>query len=174
MLLGVLTQESNLWQASRHIVEGLTGNPLIGNFYGQTFSGADGYDPSEWVINWAKSDCGYGVGQVTDGMRMSDTSWSANQKRAIALDYASNIAASLRILQSKWNQTKAAGIKINDGNPRYPENWWAAVWAYNTGMNPSDRTGNTTGCTPSPSCTDGARQLGARLHQQPRQRLVSA
>ncbi|MFC7549614.1 SGNH/GDSL hydrolase family protein [Plantactinospora sp. GCM10030261] len=154
ILLGVLAQESNLWQASRHTVEGLTGNPLIGNFYGLAASGADGYDPSEWDINWAKSDCGYGVGQVTDGMRLSDTGMTATKKRAIALDYATNIAAALQILQSKWNQTRSAGIVINDGDPRWPENWWAAVWAYNTGMNPSAKTGNPNGCAPSPTCTD--------------------
>ncbi|MGW4797432.1 golvesin C-terminal-like domain-containing protein, partial [Nonomuraea sp. NPDC004297] len=154
ILLGVLTQESNLWQASRHTVEGLTGNPLIGNFYGQTWYGSDRYDSREWTIDWAKADCGYGVGQVTDGMRLADTTMTTVQKRAIALDYATNIAASLRILQQKWNQTRAAGITVNDGDPRWPENWWAAVWAYNTGMNPSARTGNTSGCTPSPQCTD--------------------
>jgi hypothetical protein len=155
ILLGVLTQESNLWQASRHTVEGLTGNPLIGNFYGQAWGGAN-----PWAINWANADCGYGIGQVTDGMRLTHTSMTPTQKRAIALDYATNIAASLRILQQKWNQTRRAGIIINDGDPRWPENWWAAVWAYNTGMNPSEKTGNTTGCTPSPSCTDGAGNWG--------------
>ena len=34
ILLGILAQESNLWQASWHALEGVTGNPLIGNFYG--------------------------------------------------------------------------------------------------------------------------------------------
>jgi hypothetical protein len=155
ILLGVLTQESNLWQASNHAVEGLTGNPLVGNFYGLARGSAD-----EWAIHWDKSDCGYGVGQVTDGMKVSDTSRSANEKRAIAVDYASNVAASLRILEQKWNQTRHAGIIINDGDARWPENWWAAVWAYNTGMNPGPLTGNTTGCEPGPSCTDGAGNWG--------------
>lgn len=153
ILLGVLTQESNLWQASRHTVEGLTGNPLIGNFYGLGSS-----DP--WAIHWADADCGYGIGQVTDNMRLADTALTANQKRAIALDYATNIAAALRILQQKWNQTRQAGIIINDGDPRWPENWWAAVWAYNTGLQPDANNGNTTGCTPSSTCTDNAGRWG--------------
>jgi len=160
ILLGVLTQESNLWQASRHAVEGLTGNPLIGNFYGLSSSGSPDYNPADWAINWADADCGYGVGQVTDGMRLADTSMSANQKRAIALDYATNIAASLRILQQKWNQTRAAGIIMNDGSARWPENWWAAVWAYNTGMNPSATTGNPGCGQPSPTCTDAGGNWG--------------
>ena len=76
------------------------------------------------------------------------------QQRAIALDYATNIAAGLRILQQKWNQTYHAGININDGDPARIENWFAAVWAYNSGINPQASTGNTSGCTPSPVCTD--------------------
>jgi hypothetical protein len=149
ILLGILAQESNLWQASRHTIEGLAGNPIVGNFYGQRWGSAD-----EWAINWNDADCGYGVGQVTDGMRILDNGMTAAQKRMVAVDYATNIAASLRILQQKWNQTRAAGITINDGDPKWIENWFAATWAYNSGMNPGPKTGNTSGCTPGPSCTD--------------------
>jgi hypothetical protein len=162
ILLGILTQESNLWQASRHTVEGLSGNPIIGSFYGQTFSGSDG-----WAINWADADCGYGIGQITDGMRAADTSLSANQKRALTVDYATNIAASLHILQLKWNQMKAANININDGSAQWLENWYAAAWAYNTGMQPNAANGNTTGCTPGLSCTDGAGNWGLGYTNNP-------
>jgi hypothetical protein len=162
ILLGVLSQESNLWQASSHVVEGESGNPLVGSFYGQTFSGTDG-----WAINFANADCGYGIGQITDGMRITDTSLSAAQKRGLTVDYATNIAASLRILISKWNQTKAAGISINDGSPAWLENWSAAVWAYNTGMQPNAANGNTTGCTPSASCTDGSGNWGLGYTNNP-------
>jgi len=162
ILLGILSQESNLWQASSHVVEGESGNPLIGSFYGQTFSGTDG-----WAINFANADCGYGIGQITDGMRAADTSLTAAQKRGLTVDYATNIAASLRILISKWNQMNLAGININDGGSAWLENWSAAVWAYNTGMQPNAANGNTSGCTPSPACTDGAGNWGLGYTNNP-------
>ncbi|WP_431973949.1 SGNH/GDSL hydrolase family protein [Micromonospora haikouensis] len=152
VMLGILAQESNLWQASWHALEGVPGNPLIGNYYGIE-------DEQGWNIDWAKADCGYGVGQVTDGMRMAgkgkpgEVIRPADEQRAIAVDYATNIAASLRILQEKWNQTYNLGIRMNDADPANPENWWAAIWAYNTGLNPQAITGGT-GCSPGPSCTD--------------------
>ncbi len=34
IMFGILAQESNLWQAQRSVLEGETGNPLVGNFYG--------------------------------------------------------------------------------------------------------------------------------------------
>ncbi len=152
VMLGILAQESNLWQASWHALEGVPGNPLVGNYYG--IKGEEG-----WDIDWTEADCGYGVGQVTDGMRMAgkgkpgEVIRPANEQRAIAVDYATNIAASLRILQEKWNQTYNLGILMNDADPANPDNWWAAVWAYNSGMNPQEVTGGT-GCSPSPWCTD--------------------
>ncbi|MBF9131857.1 hypothetical protein I0C86_23240 [Plantactinospora sp. S1510] len=155
ILLGVLSQESNLWQASWHALEGVTGNPLVGNFYGFDYKGAD-----PWAIRWSASDCGYGVAQVTDGMRVGDTLWTSNQQRAIAVDYASNIAAGLRILEQKWNQTYNAGIRVNDADPGNIENWFAALWAYNTGINPQASTGYPNGCTPSPNCTDSRGNWG--------------
>jgi hypothetical protein len=145
VMLGVLAQESNLWQASWHALEGVPGNPLVGSYYGAR---------DAWTIDWANADCGYGVAQVTDGMRRGDPSRTPTQQRAIAMDYATNIAAGVQILGEKWNQTYNAGIRVNNANPVRPENWFAAVWAYNTGMNPQAITGNTRGCTPGPDCTD--------------------
>ncbi|USX53824.1 DUF1524 domain-containing protein [Lentzea sp. HUAS12] len=146
ILLGVLAQESNLWQASFHVVEGVTGNPLVGSFYGVE----DG-----WGINWSAADCGYGVAQVTDGMRRSGPgTLPADKQLAVAVDYATNIAAGLRILQEKWNQTQALGMTVNGGDAAKAENWFTALWAYNSGINPQASTGNTTGCTPGPNCTD--------------------
>jgi hypothetical protein len=152
VLLGVLTQESNLWQASWHALEGVTGNPLVSNFYGLDRNSDD------WTIRWSEADCGYGVAQVTDGMRLGQR--TPTEQRAIAVDYATNIAAGLQILVQKWNQTYHAGIHINDGDPANIENWFAAVWAYNTGMNPQASTGNTSGCTPGPGCTDSRGNWG--------------
>ena len=58
-----------MWQAPGSVIPGVTGNPLIGNYYG-----LDIYDDSsanDWDIDLADADCGYGVTQVTDGMRMA-------------------------------------------------------------------------------------------------------
>lgn len=145
IMLGILAQESNLWQASWHALEGVTGNPLIGDYYGRRASD-DG-----WSIRWREADCGYGVAQVTTGMRKGDQ--AETTQRAIALDYATNIAAGLRILQDKWNQVYDH-IKVNNADPAKLENWFAAVWVYNSGFQPDARFGNETGCRPSPTCTD--------------------
>ncbi|MCO1576888.1 RICIN domain-containing protein [Crossiella sp. SN42] len=140
VMLGVLGQESNLWQAKRHVLPGQTGNPLVGNYYG-----VDYYNESEaddWTIRWDKADCGYGVGQVTDGMRQpgkphpnkpNDKPRSLNHQVAIATDYAANVAASLQILVGKWNELQAAGVTVNNNDPAKPENWFYALWAYNSG-----------------------------------------
>ncbi|PPF20898.1 hypothetical protein [Rathayibacter sp. AY1A7] len=138
VMLGIIAQESNLWQASRYAVPGVTGNPLIGNFYGLT----DRDTPSNWSVDFAKADCGYGVSQVTDGMRLAGSesngvpAMSTIKQRAVALDYAANVAAGLQILSEKWNQTKAANLTVNNGDPAYLENWFFAVWAYNSGFYP--------------------------------------
>jgi hypothetical protein len=137
VMLGILAQESNLWQVPGYALPGLTGSPLIGNYYGQDVQ-ATGTD--RWAIDWSKSDCGYGVSQVTDGMRKADTgvpgSRTYAQQRAIALDFAANVAAGLQILEAKWNETRSAGLTVNDGNSARIENWFFAVWAYNSGFYP--------------------------------------
>ncbi|MEV1132170.1 GDSL-type esterase/lipase family protein [Agromyces sp. NPDC049794] len=130
--LGIAMQESNLWQASRYAMPGITGNPLIGNYYGIDIYNDSAAD--DWDINMAAADCGYGVMQVTDGMRKGERTYE--QQHAIALDYASNIAAGLQILVQKWNQTYSAGLRINNGDPRHIENWFYAAWAYNSGFYP--------------------------------------
>ncbi|NUP41703.1 MAG: Tat pathway signal protein [Streptomyces sp.] len=145
VLLGVLAQESNLWQASSHAEPGEFGNPLVGNFYGvNIYPGTSGYDPGAiWVIDWAKSDCGYGVGQVTDGMRMAghtkpnETALAPALQRALALDYTVNIAYAARILAQKWNELHSSTVtlRINNDDPARPENWFAAAWDYNSGFN---------------------------------------
>ena|GEM_PF-1504529 len=128
VMLGVLAQESNFWQASRYTVPGVYGDPLIANYYGVDNSTADGW----WQIDYANADCGYGIAQVTDEMRSGDMDYTL--QRLIALDYKANIARGLQILIDKWNQTRAAGMVINDGNPAYIENWFYALWAYNSGF----------------------------------------
>jgi len=143
VVLGVLMQESNLWQASRYTAPGNTGNPLIGDFYGYR-SGT-----SIWDIDYTEADCGYGVGQITDGMRLAghertdpdtglpiETALPYQQQRAIALDYTANVAMTVRMLGQKWNQLANAGMLLNDGNPAYIENWFLVTWAYNSGFHP--------------------------------------
>jgi RHS repeat-associated protein len=152
--LAIMAQESNFSQASWHALPGIAGGPLIADYYG---AGGDIVS-----INYAGADCGYGVGQVTTGMATSETIFSANGKSKIAVDYEENISAGLQILESTWNQLFDAGITANGGNPRYLENWYFATWAYNTGIQPTAKFGNTTGCTPGPSCVgpDGTWGLG--------------
>ncbi|MER6756465.1 hypothetical protein ABT235_20050 [Micromonospora echinofusca] len=148
VMLGILAQESNLWQSSQ-TESGEYGNPLIGNYYGRKYYDADTSD--DWRIHWDEADCGYGVGQVTDGMRKAgrekpgEVARPATHQRAIALDYAANIAASLQILQDKWNQTYSNGLIINNGDPTKIENWYFAAWAYNSGFYPSKGDGSPWG-----------------------------
>ena len=145
VMLAILAQESNLWQASRFTMPGVSGNPLIGNFYGVSLY--DGNTDNDWDIDWRHADCGYGITQITDGMRKAgrekpgETALPAHMQRAAAVDFATNIAAGLRILQDKWNQTRRVGMKVNDGDPQWLENWYFAVWAYNSGFKPQNGTG---------------------------------
>jgi hypothetical protein len=150
VMLAITAQESNMWQAARFALPGVTANPLIGNFYGRNIYNADPGD--DWTIDWSKSDCGYGVTQVTDHMRLAghekgpdDTAWDYQTQRAVALDFATNVAAGLRILQDKWNQTRGAGLIVHDGNPAALENWFFAVWAYNSGFYPDNHDGRPWG-----------------------------
>ncbi|MED7930501.1 GDSL-type esterase/lipase family protein [Nonomuraea sp. LP-02] len=138
IMMGVAVQESNTWQAARFAIPGVTANPLIGNYFG-----IDYYNDTEnddWNIRWDKADCGYGIMQVTDGMRLAgkekpgETALPVNQQRAIALDFAANIAKGLQMLQDKWNETRRAGLIVNNGTAAGLENWFFAVWAYNSGL----------------------------------------
>ncbi|MFI1070373.1 SGNH/GDSL hydrolase family protein [Streptomyces puniciscabiei] len=151
VLLGVLAQESNLWQAESGAIPGQMGNPLAATagFYGHKGDTSEAY----WKIHWENSDCGYGVGQVTDGMRMKghekkgETALSPEKQRAVALDYTVNIAASMYILADKWNELHAPGqtITVNNDDPSKPENWFAALWNYNLGFNPKSKASENHG-----------------------------
>ncbi len=152
----IMAQESNWDQASWHALPGIAGDPIVADYYGSAGSIS--------TINYAAADCGYGISQVTTGMRASQTGqqYSLHGQEKIAVDYQENIAAGLQILEDTWNQLYTAGITINGGDPRYLEDWYYAIWAYNTGIEPNAAHGNTTGCTPGPSCTgpDGTWGLG--------------
>ncbi|MFD5627156.1 hypothetical protein [Streptomyces sp. NPDC127072] len=150
VMLGVTTQESNMWQAARSAVPGVTASPLIGNYYGIDLY--DGDTTNDWDINFAEADCGYGITQITDHMRMAGredghggTAWEYQKQRAAALDYTANIAAGLQTLVSKWNETRAAGMIANHGTTGRPENWYFALWAYNSGFHPNAGDGSPWG-----------------------------
>ncbi|WP_405833752.1 hypothetical protein [Streptomyces sp. NBC_00105] len=150
VMLGITAQESNMWQASRVAVPGVTANPLIGNYYGIDLY--DGNPANDWDVNWAEADCGYGITQVTDHMRMAGredghggAAWDYQKQRAVALDYTANVAAGLRILAEKWQQTNGAGLKVNNGNSAKLENWTFALWAYNSGFYPDKGDGSPWG-----------------------------
>ncbi|MEV6443061.1 RHS repeat-associated core domain-containing protein [Amycolatopsis sp. NPDC051716] len=150
----IMAQESNWSQASWHAPAGTAGDPLIASYYGE------GGDIRS--INYAGADCGYGISQVTDGMHVGDHSLSAHGQIKVAVDYQENIAAGLQILETTWNSLYTDGIIANNGDPKDLENWYFAAWAYNSGIQPNAANGNTTGCTPGPSCTgpDGTWGLG--------------
>jgi hypothetical protein len=126
VLEGIFAQESNLKQASWHSIEGVAGNPLIADYYGAA-SGSQ--------VGVVTPDCGYGIGQVTTGMTTGAMSY--DRQRKVAVDYAENIAASAQILAGKWNELIAAGITANDSNPATLENWYLAIWDYNSGLHPN-------------------------------------
>jgi GDSL-like Lipase/Acylhydrolase family len=161
VLLGILAQESNEDQASSHAIIGQNGNfePSY-NWYGT--AGVTGIGTT---VDWNAADCGYGIAQVTSGMCLSGAAsctspLSYEDQLAVAVDYEANIAAGLQILEQKWNQLYSLGIKANGGNPEYIENWWFALWAYNSGIEPDSANGNTTGCSPGPACTDSTGNWG--------------
>jgi hypothetical protein len=149
IMLAVAAQESNLWQAARSAIPGVTANPLVGNYYGIDYY--NGNENDDWSIKWEDADCGYGVTQVTDRMRLAgkekpgETALPYQHQRAVALDFAANIAAGVRILQGKWNQTRAAGLIVNNGDAARIENWFFAVWAYNSGFYPNAGNGQPWG-----------------------------
>ncbi|MEU9166761.1 hypothetical protein AB0D34_02970 [Streptomyces sp. NPDC048420] len=127
IMLGVLSQETNLLQASSRAAAGESGNFTQGGYYGNA--------GSVHTVNWSAADCGYGIAQLTDGMAKADTKYTAEQQRAITVDYAANIAAGLENLQGQWNTLYDKGLLVNGGDPKYLENWWLALWAYNSGFN---------------------------------------
>jgi hypothetical protein len=126
VIYGILAQESNWNQASWHALAGYGGNPLIANYYGST----NAANPTD--IDFPNADCGYGIGQITDGMQTGAA--NANTQTAIAVDYAENIAAAVTNLVGKWNQLHSLGITMNNDDPSDIENWYAAIWAYNSGV----------------------------------------
>ncbi len=70
-------------------------------------------------------DCGYGIGQVTSGMRKGET--PTFDRARVASDPTYNLATGTRILRDKWAATRCVG----DNDPGLVEDWYTAIWAYN-------------------------------------------
>jgi len=134
LLQGIFAQESNWKQASFHAARGLPGNPLIANYYGSnaTFTS----------IDYNRADCGYGLGQLTSFMTKSSAAVPQDKKNEVAADYAENVAAAAHVLGGFWNQLSSLGITANGGDPTKVEDWYFALWAYNTGIHPKDGAGH--------------------------------
>ncbi len=71
-------------------------------------------------------DCGYGIGQVTSGMRAADPKPSFDPMRVVA-EPTYNLATGTQILAQKWRGTECVG----DRNPQVIEDWYTSAWAYN-------------------------------------------
>jgi lysophospholipase L1-like esterase len=190
VLLGVLTAESNLQQASMHVIQGQTSNPLSSfNWYGNWI---DGETVDTGLVNWKASDCGYGIGQITSGMCLAgnpngnnecagqtSTVLSSTQQLAVAVDYQANIAAAAQLLIQEWNNLYTLGITPTDGIPNgqwvfdsnkadYIGMWYMAIWAYNSGLEPgSPNLGNPGNCSPGPACADGEGNWGLGYADNP-------
>lgn len=133
VMYGILAQESNWDQASWHAVPGRSGNPLVADYYGVNNPGNSG------GLDYSYADCGYGIAQVTTGMQNAaypgaQSPLPVATQLTLAVDYATNIAYAEQVLQSKWQQLMALGITMNNGDPTMVENWYAAIWAYNSGV----------------------------------------
>jgi hypothetical protein len=84
------------------------------------------------------------VARFAAGRRMFNA-YGPTEEVAIATDYAANIAASLEILISKWNSMYPDGMSVNNGDPKYVENWYLALWAYNSGYYSQAQSGENGG-----------------------------
>lgn len=154
VLEGIFAQESNFSQASWHSVQGVAGNPLIADYYGA----GGGY-----VVGAVTPDCGYGLGQVTTGMQTGAMAYDLQRK--VAVDYAENAAAAAQILAQKWNELAAAGITANGSDPSILENWYLALWDYNSGLHSNTGSGPWgLGWANNPANPDYPYNRGAFLH----------
>lgn len=70
------------------------------------------------------SDCGYGIMQITSGMRGG----AGFEPNRVAAEPAYNIGTGALFLIQKWN---GLSVYIGNNNPHIVEDWYYAVWAYN-------------------------------------------
>ncbi len=113
--------------------------------------------PSQTIISF---DCGYGVGQVTSGMRSFDATPSYDRSR-VASDALYNLATGMQILTEKWRATNCVG----DNQPRIVEHWYSATWAYN-GLSSTNNPNNPAFSTTRGVCRSGACPSGSAPYQE--------
>lgn len=100
---------------------------------------AIGYTESNWKQFNAASgqtgqtvisfDCGYGIMQITSNM----SGGGGFDPNRVAAEPAYNIGTGALILMQKWNAMYSYWDNyIGNGNPYVAENWYYAVWAYNS------------------------------------------
>lgn len=70
-------------------------------------------------------DCGYGIAQVTSGMRRGET--SAYDANRVASSAAYNVSVGAAILAGKWRASPCVG----NNDPQIIEDWYFPVWGYN-------------------------------------------
>lgn len=70
-------------------------------------------------------DCGYGIAQVTSGMRRGET--SAYDANRVASSSAYNVSVGAAILADKWRASPCVG----GNDPDIIEHWYFATWGYN-------------------------------------------
>lgn len=74
--------------------------------------------------------CGYGIMQITSGMRQPGELPEETQLR-IASDYRFNIGWAAKVLADKWNGGDFLDAVVGNRDPAVAEDWYYATWAYN-------------------------------------------
>jgi hypothetical protein len=113
--------------------------------------------PSQTII---ARDCGYGIGQVTSGMRTFDPTPSYDRSR-VASDPLYNLQTGMQILTDKWRVTNCVG----DNQPRLIEHWYSATWAYN-GLSTTNNPNHPNFSTTRGVCQPGACASGSAPYQE--------
>ena len=113
--------------------------------------------PDQTIISF---DCGYGIGQVTSGMRRFDATPNYDRAR-VASDPLYNLATGMQILAEKWRVTNCVG----DNQPRLVEHWYTATWAYN-GLSTSNNPNNPAFSTTRGICRPGMCPSGSAPYQE--------
>jgi len=76
-------------------------------------------------------DGGYGIMQITTPMKDQNEAKRLNiDQNKVAGDYIYNIGSGAVVLISKWNAIVQA---IGENDPKVIEDWYFAIWAYNSG-----------------------------------------
>lgn len=113
--------------------------------------------PDQTIISF---DCGYGIGQVTSGMRRFDATPNYDRSR-VASDPLYNLATGMQILAEKWRVTNCVG----DRQPPLVEHWYTAAWAYN-GLSTTNNPNNPNFSTTRGVCRPGSCPSGSAPYQE--------